>query len=217
MITVENLVFNHWQENTYILHDETGEAVVIDCGCYFKEEGDKLFAFLKEKGLKLVMLLNTHLHIDHVLGNHFVLDEYKLLTQAHADDDFLLGETMNYAFRLGLEGVEHPPKVGHYLKDGDMVHFGNSQLKVLHVPGHSPGGICFYNEEQEFVIAGDVLFFESIGRTDLPYGDYEQLMGGIKEKLLVLDDHVKVFPGHGPSTSIGHERKHNVFLRSITQ
>ncbi|MCT4603106.1 MAG: MBL fold metallo-hydrolase [Marinifilum sp.] len=215
MITIETLVFNHWQENTYILHDETGEAVLIDCGVFFEEEGKKLIDFVEKKGLKLVKQLNTHLHIDHVLGNQFMKDEFDLLTCAHKDDEFLLAEAPNYAVRLGLENVVEPPKMGETIKEGDVIKFGNSELKVLHVPGHSPGHVVFYNAEQKFVIAGDVLFRESIGRTDLPYGNYEQLIGGIKEKLLILDDDVEVYPGHGPSTTIGHERNNNVFLKGL--
>lgn len=215
MITIETLVFNHWQENTYILHDETGEAVLIDCGVFFEEEGKKLIDFVEKNELKLVKQLNTHLHIDHVLGNQFMKDTFNLLTCAHKDDEFLLAEAPNYAVRLGLENVVEPPAMGEAIKDGDVIKFGNSELKVLHVPGHSPGHVVFYNEEQKFVIAGDVLFRESIGRTDLPYGNYEQLIGGIKEKLLVLPDDVEVYPGHGPSTTIGHERTNNVFLKGL--
>jgi glyoxylase-like metal-dependent hydrolase (beta-lactamase superfamily II) len=215
MITIETLVFNHWQENTYILHDETGEAVLIDCGVFFEDEGKKLVKFVERKGLKLVKQLNTHLHIDHVLGNQFVKDEFGLLTSAHKADEFLLAEAPNYAVRLGLENVVEPPAMGEELNDGDTIKFGNSELKVLHIPGHSPGHVVFYNEKQKFVIAGDVLFRESIGRTDLPYGNYEQLIQGIKNKLLVLADDVVVYPGHGPTTTIGHERNKNLFLKGL--
>ena len=215
MIAIETLVFNHWQENTYILHDETGEGVLIDCGVFFDDEGKNLVEFVDKKGITLVKQLNTHLHIDHVLGNQFVKDEFGLLTHAHKDDEFLLAEAPNYAVRLGLENVVEPPAMGGAINDGDTIEFGNSALKVLHVPGHSPGHVVFYNEEQKFLIAGDVLFRESIGRTDLPYGNYEQLIEGIKTKLLVLSDDVKVYPGHGPGTSIGHERRNNVFLKGL--
>ncbi|WP_372754541.1 MBL fold metallo-hydrolase [Labilibaculum sp.] len=216
MITIETLVFNHWQENTYILYDETGEAVLIDCGVFFKEEGKRLIDFLELKKIKLVKQLNTHLHIDHVLGNQFAKDQFNLLTQAHKDDEFLLAEAPNYGLRLGLENVVEPPALGKLIKDGDVITFGNAELKVLHIPGHSPGHVVFYNEAQKFVIAGDVLFRESIGRTDLPYGNYEQLLEGIKNKLLVLDDDVDVYPGHGPATTIGHERSNNLFLKGLS-
>ncbi|PKQ60376.1 MBL fold hydrolase [Labilibaculum filiforme] len=216
MITIETFVFNHWQENTYILHDETGEGVLIDCGVFFKDEGGKLIDFVEKKGIKLVKQLNTHLHIDHVLGNQFMKDQFGLLTEAHKDDEFLLAEAPNYAVRLGLENVVEPPPIGKLIQEGDLITFGNSELKVIHVPGHSPGHVVFYNEKQKFLIAGDVLFRESIGRTDLPYGNFDQLIEGIKTKLLVLDDEVSVYPGHGPVTSIGHERAKNVFLKGLS-
>ncbi len=215
MITIETLVFNHWQENTYILHDETGEGVIIDCGVFFKDEKQKLIDFVNYKNIKLVKQLNTHLHIDHVLGNQFIQEEYNLLTHAHRDDEFLLAEVPNYAFRLGLEKVVRPPEVGTFIEDNEIITFGNSSLKVLLIPGHTPGHVVFYNEEQQFVIAGDVLFRESIGRTDLPYGNYEQLMSGIQQKLLPLPDDVAVYPGHGSSTTIGYERRNNIFLRNL--
>ncbi len=215
MITIETLVFNHWQENTYILHDETGEGVIIDCGVLFKEEEQKLIDFVKSKNIKLVKQLNTHLHIDHVLGNQFIKEEYNLLTHAHRDDEFLLSEVPNYAFRLGLESVVRPPEVGTFIEDDEIITFGNSAVKVLFVPGHTPGHVVFYNEDQQFVIAGDVLFRESIGRTDLPYGNYEQLIFGIQQKLLSLPDEVTVYPGHGATTTIGYERKNNIFLRRL--
>ncbi|PID95588.1 MAG: MBL fold hydrolase [Bacteroidetes bacterium] len=215
MITIETLVFNHWQENTYILHDETGEGVIIDCGVFFEDEEQKLDDFLIHKNIKLVKQLNTHLHIDHVLGNRFIKKQYGLLTHAHHDDDFLLAEVPNYGFRLGLEDVVRPPRVGKFIEDNEIITFGNSSLKVLLVPGHTPGHVVFYNEEQQFVIAGDVLFRESIGRTDLPYGNYEQLISAIQQKLLSLPDEVTVYPGHGATTTIGYERKNNIFLRRL--
>lgn len=214
MITIETLVFNQWQENTYLLHDETGEAVLIDCGVFYQEEGKKLIDIVEKKGLKIVHLLNTHLHIDHVFGNQFMKDQFGLSTKAHKADEFLLAEAPNYGVRLGLENVVEPPAMGDAINEGDIIKFGNSELKVLHVPGHSPGHVVFYNEAQKFIIAGDVLFRESIGRTDLPYGNFEDLISGIKTKLLVMDDDVTVHPGHGPITTIGHEKKNNVFLRS---
>ncbi len=215
MITIETLVFNHWRENTYILHDETGEGVIIDCGVFFEDEEKTLANFITHKGIKLVKQLNTHLHIDHVLGNQFINSEYNLLTHAHRDDEFLLAEVPNYAFRLGLEDIVRPPKVGEFINDNDTITFGNSELKVLLIPGHTPGHVVFYNEEQQFVIAGDVLFRESIGRTDLPYGNYEHLITGIQQKLLPLPDEVVVYPGHGTPTTIGYERKNNIFLRNL--
>jgi len=215
MIQVQRLVYNQWQENTYIIHDETGEGVLIDCGVFFEDERKHLVDFVSSKGIKLVKLLNTHLHIDHVMGNQFIKDEFNLLTHAHIADEFLLAEAPNYSQRLGLPSEVKPPKIGTTIKDGEIIKFGNSELKTLHIPGHCPGHVVFYNEKQQFVIAGDVLFRESIGRTDLPYGNYDDLLKGIKEKLLVLDDEVTVYTGHGDSTTIGHERVSNFFLKNL--
>ncbi len=212
MITIETLVFNPWQENTYILYDETKEAALIDCGVYFENEKKQLLDFVAQKELKLVKQLNTHLHIDHVLGNQLMKDEFNLLTHAHHADEFLLEEVAVYATQLGLGNLPELPKIGTRISDGDLIQFGNSKLKAIHIPGHSPGHLVFYNQAQKFIISGDVLFRESIGRTDLPGGNYEQLIKGIQEKIMSLDDDVKVYPGHGPSTSIAHERSNNPFL-----
>ena len=214
MITIQTLVFNQWQENTYLLYDETGEAVLIDCGAFYEEECNRIKSIVKIKELKIVHLLNTHLHIDHVFGNQFMKDEFGLATHAHKADEFLLAEAPNYGVRLGLNNVVEPPPMGNAIKEGDIICFGNSELKVIHVPGHSPGHVVFYNEAQKFIIAGDVLFRESIGRTDFPYGNFEDLITGIKTKLLVLDENITIYPGHGPTTTIGHEKKNNIFLKS---
>ena len=167
---------NPWQENTIVLYDETGEAVVIDCGCFSKEEGERLKKFLSENQLKPVALLDTHLHIDHIFGNNFMLDEYGLSARAHEADSFWVEDAEKYAAMLGMRGITPPPALGEYLKDGDTVKFGHSELKVIHVPGHSPGGLCFYAEKDKLLIAGDVLFQGSIGRADLPGGDMHQLL-----------------------------------------
>lgn len=206
------LINNPWQENTVILYDRTGEAVIIDCGCFSKEECGTLKLFLSEKGLKPVALLNTHLHIDHILGNHFVKDTYGLSTQASEDDDFLIQDAVQYAAMLGITGITQPPAVGKFLKDGDTVKFGESELKVIAVAGHSPGGICFYSEKDKLLIAGDVLFAGSVGRSDLPGGDGRRLIQDIRTKLFTLPEDVRVISGHGPSTTIGNEKRHNPFF-----
>ena len=203
---------NPWQENTIVLYDETGEAVVIDCGCFSKEEGERLKKFLSENQLKPVALLDTHLHIDHIFGNNFMLDEYGLSARAHEADSFWVEDAEKYAAMLGMRGITPPPALGEYLKDGDTVKFGHSELKVIHVPGHSPGGLCFYAEKDKLLIAGDVLFAGSVGRSDLPGGNARVLIEGIRRKLLCLPDEVKVIPGHGPATTIGEEKRYNPFL-----
>lgn len=204
---------NPWQENTIVLYDETGEAVIIDCGCYSKDECQRLKTFLSANQLKPVALLNTHLHIDHIFGNNFILDEYGLSARAHEADSFWVEDAEKYAAMLGVKGIALPPALGEYLKEDDVVKFGDSELKVIHVPGHSPGGICFYSEKDELLIVGDVLFQGSIGRADLPGGDMQQLLRGIREKLFVLPDEVRVVPGHGGFTTIGEEKRMNPFFQ----
>lgn len=210
---VEIFVNNPWQQNTVVLYDRTGEAVIIDCGCLGDEEEGLLKSFLSEKQLKPVALLDTHLHIDHIFGNNFVKKAFGLEAQAGAADNYLIEHAVEYAAMLGITGITPPPAVGKFLNDGDVVKFGNSELKVIAVPGHSPGSLCFYSETDRLLIAGDVLFAGSVGRSDLPGGNGRQLIEGIKTKLLCLPDEVRVIPGHGPETTIGEERKHNPFLR----
>lgn len=210
---IKIFVNNPFQENTIVLYDETGEAVIIDCGCFGRDEEKELQNFLTEKKLRPVALLNTHLHIDHILGNRFIKDTYDLSTQASRKDDFLIAHAVEYAAMLGFTGITPPPAVGKYLDDGDVVRFGNSELRVIAVGGHSPGGLCFYSRADKLLIAGDVLFAGSVGRTDLPGGNPDELKNSIKEKLLTLPEDVKVIPGHGPETTIGEEKKYNPFLR----
>jgi len=211
-MNVKLFVNNPWQENTMVLYDETGEAAVVDCGCFSVEEQERLKRFLTENQLKSVLLLNTHLHVDHIFGNRFMLETYGLLARAHEADAFLVEDSERYATMLGVRGMTPPPSIGESLKDGEVVRFGHSILRVIHVPGHSPGGVCFYNEADALLIAGDVLFEGSIGRADLPGGDAKQLLEGIRTKLFVLPEHTRVIPGHGATTTIGNEKKYNPFF-----
>ncbi len=206
-------VNNPWEENTVILYDDTKEAAVIDCGCFSEEECKAVQSFLTEEGLKPVVLLNTHLHPDHIFGNEFMKKTYGLETQAGEEDNFLIQHAVEYAAMLGITGIAQPPEVGKFLKDGDVVRFGQSGLEVIAVPGHSPGGLCFYSRKDKLLIAGDVLFAGSVGRSDLPGGDGRRLLEAIRTRLFVLDDDVKVIPGHGPATMIGKEKKDNPFFR----
>lgn len=203
---------NPWQENTVVLYDETGEAVIIDCGCFTETERQRLKNFLTEKQLTPVALLDTHLHIDHIFGNTFMLEEYGLSARAHEADAFWVEDFEQYAGMLGVRGITPPPALGAYLHNGEIIRFGHSQLEVIHVPGHSPGGVCFYGEVDKLLIAGDVLFQGSIGRADLPGGNMQQLLQGIREKLFTLPDDVTVVPGHGGNTTIGEEKRTNPFF-----
>jgi hydroxyacylglutathione hydrolase len=211
MITIHYFTFNGFQENTYILYDETKQCVIIDPGCYSNEEQNILASFITENELTPVKLLNTHCHIDHVLGNNFVANKYKVGLEMHEKDLPTLHATPEYGHLYGFH-IEPSPEPTVLLNEGDVVSFGNSQLQVLFTPGHSAGHIVFVNEEQKFVIGGDVLFYGSIGRTDLPGGDYDTLIDSINTKLLTLEDDYQVYSGHGQKTNIGFERINNPFL-----
>lgn len=213
MIQIKSFTFNPFGENTYVLHDETGEAVFIDPGNYEKHEHDELINYIEANGLKPVGIINTHAHIDHVLGIGLLKRKYDILFGLHAIDEPLLKAVKTYAPNYGFAGFDEP-EIDHYLEEGKNYTFGCSTLHILHVPGHAPGHVAFVNHEQRFVIGGDVLFRESIGRTDLPGGDYNTLLRSIREKLFPLGDDYTVYAGHMDPTTIGFEKKHNPFLNS---
>lgn len=211
MITIQGFTFNPFEENTYILYDETKECVIIDPGCSNKSEQEEIAQFIKDEELKPVKLLNTHCHIDHVFGNSFIAKKYNLGLEIHKEDLQVLHSLPQVSHLYGLNAEESvEPSV--FLNEGDKIIFGNSSLDILFTPGHSPGSICFVAHADKFIIGGDVLFYGSIGRTDLPGGDHETLLTSIREKLFVLDDDYAVFSGHGQETTIGFEKKNNPFL-----
>ena len=210
MLHIQVFVFNPFQENTYVLFDETKEAVIIDPGCYEGDEKKELTEFVRENDLNVTKLLNTHCHIDHVLGNAFVKETYKTELYLHRKDEPVLKAVIAYAPNYGFQQY-HEATADHYLEEGDEVSFGNQKFKVLFVPGHSPGHVVFYNEKEKVVIGGDVLFKNSIGRTDLPGGNAEALINNIHQKLFTLPDDVTVYPGHGLTTTIGFEKVTNPF------
>ncbi len=211
MVHVASFTFNPFQENTYILYDETKEGVIIDPGCYTEEEREELTRFISSEKIKPVKLLNTHCHTDHVLGNAFVARTYQLELEMHKGEIPVLQMAGQFGMMMGIQ-MEASPQPSVFLEEGDTVTFGNASLSVLFTPGHSPASISFYNEADEFVIAGDVLFLQSIGRTDLPGGDTNTLLESIRTQLFPLGDAVKVYPGHGPATTIGFEKVNNPFL-----
>ena len=211
MIQVHSFCFGFFDENTYVLWDETNEAVVIDPGNSSTEEHLVLKNFIENKKLKLKRLLLTHAHIDHISGNRFVFDEWKLLPEVHKNDLTYIERHKQIAEMYNLP-CEESPLPEFFLVEGEKIKFGNSELKMIFTPGHSPGSITFCNKEQKFIIAGDVLFYGSIGRTDLPGGNHADLINAIKKKLFPLGDDMKVYNGHGEPTTIGFERNNNPFL-----
>ena len=210
---IKKFTFNPYQENTYVLYDETGACVIIDPGMYTGAEQNQLVAFIKEHNLTPERLLNTHCHIDHVLGNKFVFDNWGLKPEFHKGELYILQAVAGYAPQMGMH-YELSPEPEHFLPETGTVTFGNSTLTLVFAPGHSPAHLCFYAEEDDFLIGGDVLFYRSIGRTDLPGGNHQQLIDSIKMTVFQLPDTCEVFPGHGPSTKIGFEKMNNPFLIS---
>ena len=210
---VKSFVFNPFYENTYLIWDDTGEALVVDPGCYEKYEQEELQQGIEELGLNIVGVINTHCHIDHVLGNYFAKTTYKcpLWVPRNEVDNYRGVEV--YAPQWGIQRftwVEADQLIDF---EGKMT-FGHTELEIIYVPGHSPGHVVFYHAPEQKLIGGDVLFRESIGRTDLPGGNHEELLKNIKEKLYTLPGETEVFPGHGPTTTIGYEKTHNPFVRA---
>lgn len=213
MLKVAKFVFYMFGINTYVVYDqEAKEAAIIDPGMSRKQEFEAIENFIEREGLKVTHLINTHLHIDHAIADNWVKSKYGLPVEAHFDDA-ILGERINQqAEMFGVQAEDVAVEIERPLREGDVVKIGNGELKVLHVPGHSPGSICLYDEADGFVIVGDALFEGSIGRTDLPGGNYRQLIDAIKSKLLTLPRDTMVLSGHGDATTIGREWDSNPFL-----
>ncbi|QOR76967.1 MAG: MBL fold metallo-hydrolase [Thermoflavifilum sp.] len=215
MTEIHQFAFNPFQENTYLLINAQNECLIIDPGCYFPEEQQQFLNFIEKRQLKVVGLINTHAHLDHIFGNRLVYTRWKLKPAMHQaelpvlDAAPLSGQMYNIPF-------EPSPYPERFLTDEEEWLFGATSLRVIWTPGHSPGSICLYNEAERWLIGGDVLFRESIGRTDLPGGNFQTLETSIRQRLYVLPDDVVVYPGHGPTTTIGHEKQHNPFVRAIT-
>lgn len=212
MIKVHTLVFSPFMENTYVLEDgSTGTCVIIDPGCYGSSEENRLASWLENHKLRPVALWFTHGHLDHVFGSGFVAHAYGLSPRIHALEIPIIESMPAIAMRYGLK-AKPLPEFQFDLKEEETLEFGGQTIRLIHVPGHSPGSICFYSAQDQWLIAGDTVFQESIGRTDLPLGNHEQLLSSIKAKLWPLPDATVVYPGHGPSTTIGHEKAFNPFL-----
>lgn len=211
-MTIKTFTFNPFQENTYLVYDETNEAVLIDAGCISDEEKEVLKRFIEENKLTLKRLINTHLHLDHQFGNKFIFNTFGLKPEAGQEDEYLLENVVAQARSYGFPISDEAQSLGGYIVDNQEIKFGSSSLIALHVPGHSPGSMAFYSQKGGVLFAGDVLFKGSVGRTDLPKGDHATLITSITEKLLPLPDSTVVYCGHGPATTIGNEKKNNPYL-----
>jgi glyoxylase-like metal-dependent hydrolase (beta-lactamase superfamily II) len=207
------LVFSPIEVNTYILVDDSGDCAIIDCGCYDKDEFEELTKFIDEKGIKPVLLLNTHSHLDHVFGNKYILERFGLKPYASELDEMNRKSAPHHAMLFGLS-MDEPPEPEGFILDNQVITFGNTKLLSLLVPGHTTGSIAFYCEADNCVFTGDALFAGSIGRTDLPGGNYEVLMNSIRNKLFVLPPSTVVYPGHGEKTTIDNEIKTNPYFSS---
>lgn len=209
-MNIKTFTFNQFQQNMSVLYDDSKECVIVDPGCYEKHEEVELANFISQNDLKVVKLLNTHCHIDHVLGNKFVAEKYNVELYIHEADLPTLKGVPSYAPMYGFP-MYLEKSADHFIKEGDVIAFGKTKLEVIFAPGHAPGHVVFFHRKSKNLINGDVLFDGSIGRTDLPGGNHEQLIQSIHEKVFPLGDDVTVYCGHGPTTTIGKEKASNPF------
>lgn len=211
-MNIQTFIFNPFRENTYIVSDATGEAVIMDAGCLNNREKQSVKNYIENHKLILKRLLNTHLHIDHQFGNRFIYDNYHIAPEACKEDEFFITTMLENARLFGIDLREEPPAIGSYIIDNQEIKFGNTIFRALHVPGHSPGSMAFYSEKDGVVFTGDVLFKGTIGATHFEKGDHDLLIRSIWEKLMVLPDETIVYSGHGQPTTIGNEKKFNPYL-----
>ncbi len=211
MNAIASFVFSPFAENTYVIADPSGECVIIDPGCADADERLELTLYINEYNLRPVRLLNTHCHIDHVFGNRYVAETWKLAPECHQGEVVVLEAAGVFAGAFGVHYDPSPP-IGSFLEPGSLVRFGQTVLEVLFTPGHSPASICFYNRRDGYVICGDTLFAGSIGRTDLPGGNAEMLLQSIERELLSLPEQTRLLPGHMNETTVGREQRSNPFV-----
>ncbi len=212
---IARFTVNPIQENTYILWDDTLQCVIVDAGCACVKEESAIVDFIAQHNLTPTMLLNTHGHFDHTMGVEHMRNRFSIPFAMHSADEYLLQVGVKSGAMFGIAVEAMPESIDCDLKELPQVKFGNTVLQVLHTPGHTPGGVCFFNAEDKILLTGDTLFRESIGRTDLPGGDYSALMQSLLTKIVVLGDEVKVYPGHEQSTDIGHEVLYNPFITEV--
>ncbi|MDD4777837.1 MAG: MBL fold metallo-hydrolase [Fermentimonas sp.] len=214
---IKTFEFNPLGVNTYLLSDETNECVVIDAACFYADEKALLMNYIIDHDFVVKHIINTHLHFDHLFGVNTLVKQFGITLECNKADEFLLNNISDQLKLFGIPATnnDYRPEIGTWLEEGDEIKFGNQKLSVFHSPGHSPGSILLYNEESGSVFSGDVLFRGSIGRTDLAGGNFEELVESIQTKLFVMPNETKVYPGHGPATTIGYEKKNNPFVGTL--
>ena len=214
MITIQDFCFSAFQENTYVLYNEFKEAIIIDPGCYTRIEEKILTDFIRKENLKPTLLLNTHCHLDHVFGNNYVSETYGLTAHIHPNEQIVLDRLPEAAAKWGAPTEAYKGPI-QYIQEGEIIPLGNDAFKVLLTPGHSPGSVCFYHVEQDFMIGGDLIFKDGVGRTDLPGANPQDLIKSIREQIFPLPDSLTIYSGHGPVTTWGREKEHNPYIKYI--
>ena len=214
MITIQSFCFSAFQENTYVLYNELKEAIIIDPGCYTRIEEKILTDFIRKENLKPTLLLNTHCHLDHVFGNNYVSETYGLTAHIHPNEQIVLDRLPEAAAKWGVPTEAYKGPI-QYIQEGEIISLGKDSFKVLLTPGHSPGSVCFYHTEQDFIIGGDLIFKDGVGRTDLPGANPLDLIKSIREQIFPLPDSLTIYSGHGPVTTWGREKEHNPYIKHI--
>jgi glyoxylase-like metal-dependent hydrolase (beta-lactamase superfamily II) len=214
MITIQDFCFSAFQENTYVLYNELKEAIIIDPGCYTRIEEKILSDFIRKENLKPSLLLNTHCHLDHVFGNNYVSETYGLTAHIHPNEQIVLDRLPEAADKWGVPTEAYKGPI-QYIQEGEIIQFGSDSFKVLLTPGHSPGSVCFYHAEQDFMIGGDLIFKDGVGRTDLPGANPLDLIKSIRTQIFPLPDSLTIYSGHGPATTWGREKEYNPYIKYI--
>jgi glyoxylase-like metal-dependent hydrolase (beta-lactamase superfamily II) len=214
MLTIKEFCFNAFQENTFIVYNEKKQAIIVDPGCYTRIEQKILTDFIVQHSLTPTLLLNTHCHLDHVFGNNFISETYGLTALLHPNEQVVLDRLPESAAKWGLPTEAYKGPI-RYIHDQEIISFDDDELKVLLTPGHSPGSVCFYHEDQNFILGGDLIFKDGVGRTDLPGCNPQDLILSIKNQILPLSDELLIYSGHGPVTQLGREKEFNPYIKYL--
>ena len=214
MLTIKEFCFNAFQENTYVLYNEKKEAIIVDPGCYLKNEKEILSNWIAEMELTPTLLLNTHCHLDHVFGNTFVSELYGLTAHFHINEQAVIDRLPEGGARWGVPTDPYTGPV-KYIAQDEIISFGVDQFKVLFTPGHSPGSVCFYHKEQDFMLGGDLIFLDGVGRTDLPGSNPLDLINSITSQIFPMPDSLTIYSGHGPKTTWGREKAANPYIKHL--